>query len=104
MVDSYWLDENAWSSTLSIPGKAMLLIALSLQAGFRLPIESAKDWYGISGDTAQRGLRELVDRGALARKFERKKAPLAPKGYTYDIHYRLARSLVVQRSGGADGN
>ncbi len=102
---SYWLDdEKSWSSTLSLPGKAMLLIALSLQSGFRLPVESAKDWYGVSGDTAQRGLKELVDRGALARKFERKKAPLAPKGYTHDIHYTLSRSLAVQRSGGADGN
>ncbi len=46
--------------TLSLPGKAVLLIAHSLRPGFALPVEKAPEWYGISADTAQRGLAELV--------------------------------------------
>jgi len=37
----------------------MLLVALSLPDGLYLPSEQADDWYGISPDSADRGLREL---------------------------------------------
>ena len=54
---AYWLE--GYFLSLSLPAKAMLLVALSLQDGFYLPSERADDWYGISPDSADRGLREL---------------------------------------------
>lgn len=87
---AYWLDpDEAWCSTLSIPAKAMLLIGLSLPPGFVLPVEKANPWYGISGDTAQRGLAELARRGVVERTRIPKKAPLAPQGFTFDHHHTL---------------
>ena len=54
---AYWLD--GFFLELSLPAKAMLLIALSRPDGFYLPSQRAQDWYGISPDSAERGLREL---------------------------------------------
>lgn len=100
---AYWLDEDErWSATLSLPGKAMLLIAHSLRPGFALPVEKAPDWYGISADTAQRGLSELVRRGALIRARTPKKAPLAPQGFTYDSRYTLIGTLARIKNGNGD--
>lgn len=42
---------------LDLPAKAMLLIALSLPPGFYLPSVHVPKWYGISPDTAERGLQ-----------------------------------------------
>ena len=87
---AYWLDkDDKWSSTLRLPAKAMLLVALSLRPGFVLPVEKVPAWYGMSADTAQRGLAELVQRNILKRARVAKKAPLAPQGFTYDSHYTL---------------
>lgn len=95
---AYWLDaDEAWSSTLSVPAKAMLLIGLSLPPGFVLPVERAKPWYGVSGDTAQRGLAELVRRGVVVRTRIPKKAPLAPQGFTFDHHHTLQCPFAVER-------
>ncbi|MFF2024005.1 hypothetical protein ACFVW2_19675 [Streptomyces sp. NPDC058171] len=61
----YW-DEGLHES-LGLPAKAMLLIASSLRKEkFDLPQERLPSWYGISADTAGRGLKELQDRGVLA--------------------------------------
>lgn len=60
---AYWLEDHF--QTLSLPAKAMLLIALSLNDGFYLPSERANEWYGISADSAERGLRELRRAGLL---------------------------------------
>jgi hypothetical protein len=84
---AYWLDEQRWYSTLSLRGKAGLLIALSLPSPFILPAERAPAWYGISADTLERGLRELTDRGALGRVLKVRKAPLAPAGKTRVAEY-----------------
>ena len=54
---TYWRD--GWHERLTVPGKAMLLIALSLQDDFPLPYSKAPSWYGIAPSTAERGLREL---------------------------------------------
>lgn len=87
---SYWLDDQEkWSSTLRLPAKAMLLVMLSLRPGSLLPVEKVPEWYGLSADTGQRGLAELVKRGVLSRKRIPKKAPLAPQGFTYDNRYTL---------------
>ncbi len=92
---AYWLngDEN-WSGSLKLPAKAMLLIGLSLRPGFILPVEKAPEWYGVSADTAQRGLAELERRGALVRKNLKKKAALTPLGFTTDSHFTLVGDLA----------
>jgi len=74
---------------LSLPAKAMLLIALSLPARFPLPAERAPNWYGISETTARRGFRELRQKGLITVDKEYKEAPLAPMGYTAVNFYTL---------------
>lgn len=92
---AYWLnDDEKWCSTLKMPAKAMLLIGLSLQPGFILPVEKAPEWYGISADTAQRGLAQLERRGALERRNVVKKAPLSPLGFSTDSHFTLVDDLA----------
>ena len=86
---AYWLDENQWCKKLKLPAKAMLLVALSLPPPFVLPVEKAPQWYGISADTAQRGLASLVQHGVLKVARTPKRAPLAPAGFTYDSRYTL---------------
>jgi hypothetical protein len=90
LTSKYWINsDEQWCSTLSLPAKAMLLIALSLGNEFVLPVEKAPAWYGISADTAQRGIAELSRRGVLTSHNVKKKAPLAPKGFTYDRRFTL---------------
>ena len=60
---AYWHEEHYLR--LSLPAKALLLVALSLDDGFYLPSERAQGWYGVSPDTAERGLRELRKAGLL---------------------------------------
>jgi hypothetical protein len=44
---SYWLNEQEeWSASLSLPAKAMLLIALSLPRSFILPVEKPRNGTG----------------------------------------------------------
>ena len=84
---AYWAEH--WHLALSLPGKVVLLIALSLDDGFPLPIEQARGWYGISPDTMQRGLAELENLNLLDVDVQYKPAPLAPEGYTQDRHFTL---------------
>lgn len=84
---AYWGDE--WHLKLGLRAKAMMLIALSLDDGFVLPIEKAPDWYGISADTANRGLLDLRNVGLLDVEKRTKKAPLSPEGIAQDFHYTL---------------
>ena len=83
----YWRDD--WHLKLNFRAKVVLLIAHSLDDGFILPIERAKDWYGISADTVQRGLAELEQHGLLDIDVQYKPAPLAPEGYTQDRRFTL---------------
>lgn len=87
---AYWLDDQDWHATLSLRGKAALMIALSLPSPFTLPVERGPAWYGISADTLERGLRELVTRGALTRVLKVRSAPLAPTGKTRVAEYTRA--------------
>jgi hypothetical protein len=84
---AYWRD--GWYSTLSLPAKTMLLIALSLPDGFSLPVEKASLWYGISGDTAQRGFNELDTSELLEHEDHYKKASLTTQGWALDRRYTL---------------
>ncbi|AWN30994.1 hypothetical protein DKG71_37355 [Streptomyces sp. NEAU-S7GS2] len=60
----YW--DGGWHNTLSLPGKAMLLIASNeRKPRFALPQERIPDWYGISADSAGKGIRELSQHGIL---------------------------------------
>ncbi len=88
-----WLegpDENRrWFQVLSLPELAVFLIGRSLGDQFWLPFESAPDWYGISADTAARGVAGLGSRGLLETSKEFKTAPLSAVGYTARHRYTL---------------
>jgi hypothetical protein len=84
---AYW--DGQWHLTLDLPAKVVLLIALSLDDGFILPIDRVPAWYGISADTANRGLLTLQAADLLAFDLTYKTAPLAPAGYTQERHYTL---------------
>jgi hypothetical protein len=60
-------------------------------AGIEVPSDHGESDADQSEDdhTAQRGLAELARRGVLDRNREPKKAPLAPKGFTFDHHHTL---------------
>lgn len=87
----YWTAEQRWYRSLGFPAKAMLLVASSLGPGFVLPTEKAEAWYGISTESADRGLRRLREVGLLERTTTVKPAPLSPTGKTQEYHYTLAR-------------
>ena len=84
---AYW--EGLYPGRLSLPAKALLLIALSLGPDFWLPHERGARWYGLSRDTVSRGLATLLRLGLLEVRHERKKAPLSPQGFTEERRYAL---------------
>lgn len=84
----YWTDH--WFGKLSLPAKAVLLIGLSLLDDFVLPETKAPAWYGISPDTAGRGLRALREHGLLKVRRLQKPSEGAPRGFTVQHHYTLA--------------
>ena len=81
--------ERRWIRELSVPEFAMLLISLSFNDGFRLPIEDVPNWYGVSADTAQRGLFGLRSRNLLDVDIRVKTAPLSATGATTERRYTL---------------
>lgn len=94
---TYWTDEHAWYSNLSFPAKAMLLMALSLTPPFLLPTEKAPRWYGISTDSAERGLRELGKVDLLQRRAERKTDWLTAAEYVVQYRYELRSPFGAPR-------
>ncbi|CAN5796961.1 hypothetical protein BH23ACT2_BH23ACT2_07250 [soil metagenome] len=89
---AFWLEGppgGRWFRELDLPQMAMLLISLSRLDDFRLPFESVPEWYGISADTAARGLHGLEAHGLVQIDKNFKKAPLAPAGYTSENRYTL---------------
>lgn len=78
-----------WHKQLSLPAKAVLLIALSQKTTFSLVTERASEWYGVSADTLQRGLGELRDVGLLTTWLVSRKTPRARLGFTSVSHHRL---------------
>lgn len=91
---AYWTAEQAWHRTLSLPAKAMLLVSLSLKANFVLPAEKVHDWYGISGDTADRGLRELQKLDLLSRRFRTVDNWTSPTGRMTIYTFRLKQPFT----------
>ncbi len=84
---AYWTDE--FHKTLTLPAKAMLLVALSEPDGFPLPAERVPRWYGISADSAERGLRELRRAGVLEVDEQWVKNAKSETGWTQVRHYTL---------------
>ena len=67
----------------------MLLIALSLKNPFRPSPEHVPAWYGISADTAGRGLGGLFEHELLTREKRFEDQPLSPAGYSAHYVYEL---------------
>jgi hypothetical protein len=89
---------HQWHRLLTLTETAMLLIACSHKARFRLPFEQAAAWYGISADTAARGLHGLEAKGLLTIDRTFKAAPLAPAGYTSENRYTLCPPFAHRRN------
>lgn len=91
---AYWA--TGLSDTLTLPGKAMLLIILAettqlKKATFAMPVEKAPAWYGISERTAERGYRELFDSGLMDVRVTKVPDPRHPAGRR-DVHYRSLKA------------
>jgi hypothetical protein len=84
---AYWLD--GFYVKLGLPAKAMLLVALSLPDGFYLPAERTKDWYGLSADSAERGLRELRSNDVLTYSRQWRKEQRSKTGWIEQRTYTL---------------
>jgi hypothetical protein len=93
---SYWLEGHY--KTLRLPAKVLLLIALSLPDGFTLPYDQAPNWYGVSSDSAEEGLRELRATRLLAVERHWLKTPRSETGWTEQLMYTLQGSFsTVER-------
>jgi hypothetical protein len=84
---AYWRD--GYHERLSLPGKAVLLISLTLGDWFWLPPRHATAWYGLSESTLQRGLSDLHRADVLDRRWHYKEAPLTEAGFTREHHWIL---------------
>ena len=78
-----------WYDVLTLAELAVLLIALMNADDFALPAERVPDFYGVSADTFERGVRALQNHGLLDVSRSRKAAPLAPEGYTIENRHTL---------------
>jgi hypothetical protein len=85
----YWTAEQSWYRSLPLHAKAVLIIGSTLKPDFILPTGRAKDWYGISTETAQRGLRHLQEVGLIHRRTHLRPTPLGPTMMTQEYHYTL---------------
>lgn len=83
----FW--HEGWHLRLSLPGLAVLLIGLSLPAGFLLPQERAAEWYGISRDTVRRGIDQLRGEKLIEFRTATKRAPQSPIGISSERRYKL---------------
>lgn len=93
--EAFWRDEERWYRTLTLRAKVMLMISLSLKPDFALPIEQVPNWYGVSANSAQRGLNELRDHGILKDRKERRDSWNGPDGYVLENRYTLQGSFAV---------
>lgn len=84
---AYW--RGNFANRISLPAKAVLLIALSLRDDFILPTEHGAKWYGVSQDTVRKGLRVLRLLGILDMREVQKSAPLSARGFTFERRYTL---------------
>jgi hypothetical protein len=92
----YWLSGQSYYVSLSFSAKVMLLISLSLKPPFILPTEKAKKWYGISPDSAERGLRELREADLLSRSRKSRDDWLTGTGKVMEYEYCLRKPFARQ--------
>jgi hypothetical protein len=99
---AYWHDRHYvdWS----LRAKVMLLIALSLPKTFYLPHDKAPSWYGISADSADRGLRELHTAGVLVSTYEWMNAPRSDTGWARRVTYKLVGPYSKSARTATDGS
>lgn len=90
---AYWRREH--HRALNLPGKAMLLVALSLPEEFVLPQERMPAWYGWSADTAGTGLAELRDLGVLTSRRDFVKDHRSHTGWREEQHHQLTGPYSV---------
>lgn len=85
----YFYLTRRWHKRLSLPARATLLICLSQKPTFELRTEHATAWLGLSPDSLQRGLDELVNNDVLERWTELRPAPRTRLGLAPVYRYRL---------------
>ncbi|WP_147243249.1 hypothetical protein [Acidipropionibacterium virtanenii] len=83
----FWTE--GWDQELSLPGIAMLLVALHERPGFALATAHMPAWYGFSADTAERGFAELRDHGLLRVERRSRRDPLTTEFVTWFNQYTL---------------
>jgi hypothetical protein len=79
---------------LSLPGLALFLVVAREKHWATFPAEWARQWYGWSPDTHERGLKQLVELEFVQTRAFKKKAPLAPLGFT--IAHQYQRALITR--------
>ena len=84
---TYWAD--GYDRTLTHPEKLMLLIGLDQKDDFSLPFNQAHAWYGVSENTARRGLRGLEERGLITSLSTHEPSPKSPNGWAEIIRYTM---------------
>ncbi len=93
--------DRRWYQDLNLPELYVMLLGRSLGDDFRLPVESAPEWYDVSADTVNRGLLGLQSKGLIVVDQTFKIAPLSAVGYTAEHRYTLQAPFgpVGRRSG-----
>jgi hypothetical protein len=91
---AYWIGRHY--ETLSLPAKAILIVALSLRARFPLPYERGPAWYGLSPDSTERGLRDLEKAGLLDYDQEWIKNHRSPTGWIEQRLYFLREPYLAK--------
>jgi hypothetical protein len=95
---AYWTDE--WYLQLSMPAKAVLLIGMSLKPGFILPLTQVRNWYGISDDTASKGIAELKRNRLMIARPGRERDWLTGPGWRHEMNYYLSSPFHRRSNGG----
>ncbi|MFF7242032.1 hypothetical protein [Streptomyces collinus] len=104
---TFWT--KGYDEQVDLPALALLLVVLREKNWSKFPSDKAKDWYGWSADTHERGLKKLLELGLVERRQEFKKAPLSPTGFTMSYQYQRTAQMrprkprkqaVVQPTGG----
>lgn len=98
----FW--KNGYDSEITLPGLAMMLVLAAEKPWSSYPPDRMEEWYGWSGDTTQRGLKNLLDLNLAERRKSYKKAPLAPLGSTLIYQYRLVAWMRPKAGNRPDGS
>ncbi|WP_454116067.1 hypothetical protein [Microbacterium aurum] len=97
----YW--EEEWHRKLSMPGKVVLLIALTQKPGFVIPSTQVKSWYGISDDTWANGIGELMRAQLLTGNRGKERNWMKGRAFNYDIEYSLVSRIDTRSRPGFQG-